>query len=1072
MSDQRDSSEGSGETPETPVEPANPVTDAAAPPTESAAAPLPSEAAPPSAAPIEAAPLSAAPPSEAAPPSAKPPSEAKPPPVSKKPAQPFFHGALRPLAVLGPVALCLLLLERAMGLVFDADAPSLRVKDLYALYGAHAILAAISSVGALLVAGFVRLLARVWPRKPVEGADASFVPYRALFGGLFAAGLAAYPANLVGADLVQGEWIQKQGYTTPLHIAVTVALSGAVGVMVAISLADFARRTSRGRTVFVIGAGVAALVLSLADAVVLPGLYPLAHLSLYVMSGIAVAAALVRLLRVRWFYALGSTVLSVATIAFALVVWWRMDVVSRASVSQSSFVARQLLPVFSPPHEDDSLQQLLATMNVSEGELEVVPHDAAATQKLTGGRTDYSVVLLLVDTLRADALLDWRKPGGSSEAGDTPFLDEFLKGSYRFKYAYSHASKTRKSVPPLFSSLETHEDPEKIGDPITLRLADLGRKPIAVVPQYFILPITDGQPTGRSSHNLLEGFEHIGFYEEDKQTKLNGLVDTALAENDKRPIFGWVHFYNMHSPYYADRHTTAADGSQRDRYRMALRALDKQVAQTVASIEGAMGAGNTIYVLTADHGENLGDNRSTGHGGTVLEEETRVPLTIHVPGTPGGLVDRTVGNIDIVPTVMDLVGESPDDSMRGRSLVPLMADPETTWNRSYLLGNGSLSTHGVVRGRQKLIYATKTKLFTRYDLSSDPEETRSLFIDGPQDRVLLADLYRHHPALGQAQLKSENNRKLLERRLTEVDAKEPGSAVTLLLKLTAFAPTPLAVKETERIFREAEREDLRLLTAKHLAVASPKAAQALLSKHLASLSPKDAANFAELLGRQGQPAFAEKDIAGRLLSIAAADGGGPSEELQQWAHLIRGWPKDVDTWAQSLTRHLEHAESLDERTLRLLLQGATRLKGKGKAENRAMLARALIPIVDSDDAELARNAVIALGLVGDPKEHAEVLRSRALDTTRPARVRQAMLRALVSIEGKEATMLIVELGNDPLLTLDAVQALGDLRDARAVPFLKEVQRSHSFYYTRDNAQLSLDKISGKKSKGASKKKKK
>src|SRR6185295_10396321 len=79
---------------------------------------------------------------------------------------------------------------------------------------------------------------------------------------------------------------------------------------------------------------------------------------------------------------------------------------------------------------------------------------------------------------------------------------------------------------------------------------------------------------------------------------------------------------------------------------------------------------DTALVVTADHGEGLGDHGETLHGFFVYQSTLRVPFFVRAPGVVAGLrLSGTVGLVDLFPTVLDLLGLPPTpDRMAGRSL--------------------------------------------------------------------------------------------------------------------------------------------------------------------------------------------------------------------------------------------------------------------------------------------------------------------------------------------------------------------------------------------------------------------
>jgi iduronate 2-sulfatase len=90
---------------------------------------------------------------------------------------------------------------------------------------------------------------------------------------------------------------------------------------------------------------------------------------------------------------------------------------------------------------------------------------------------------------------------------------------------------------------------------------------------------------------------------------------------------------------------------------------------------------NTIFVVTGDHGFMLGEHGMWGKR-TLFEESCQVPLMMAGAGIkPGTVSPRTVENLDIYPTLMDVAGLPKHGKLMGRSLVPLLKDPQAEWTR-------------------------------------------------------------------------------------------------------------------------------------------------------------------------------------------------------------------------------------------------------------------------------------------------------------------------------------------------------------------------------------------------------
>ena len=116
---------------------------------------------------------------------------------------------------------------------------------------------------------------------------------------------------------------------------------------------------------------------------------------------------------------------------------------------------------------------------------------------------------------------------------------------------------------------------------------------------------------------------------------------------------------------------------------------DRQMARLYRGFNELRGDESTLWVVTADHGEGLGDHDYVGHGRYLYREQLRVPLIVHsVPArwTPARIVGM-VRLVDLYQTIMELVGFAEFETlqkMEGSSLVPLFTDPDHELPIDYL----------------------------------------------------------------------------------------------------------------------------------------------------------------------------------------------------------------------------------------------------------------------------------------------------------------------------------------------------------------------------------------------------
>lgn len=169
----------------------------------------------------------------------------------------------------------------------------------------------------------------------------------------------------------------------------------------------------------------------------------------------------------------------------------------------------------------------------------------------------------------------------------------------------------------------------------------------------------------------------------------------------------------------------------------SLRAVDDLVGRVVSTLRRNRELGNTVLMFTSDNGHLLGEHRLIGKF-AVYEESIRVPLYIRAPGFPKQRSSKFVINNDLAPTIADFAGTTPDILVDGRSLIPLLRDPNlANWRKRFLVENhntrGDDNSYFAVRTSPKAT-ATPNQVYVKYtagdqefyDLTLDPYQTQSL----------------------------------------------------------------------------------------------------------------------------------------------------------------------------------------------------------------------------------------------------------------------------------------------------------------------------------------------------------
>lgn len=357
--------------------------------------------------------------------------------------------------------------------------------------------------------------------------------------------------------------------------------------------------------------------------------------------------------------------------------------------------------------------------------------------------SDQNVLLVTIDTLRADALSSY---GGPAR---TPHLDRLAASGARFSFAHAHAVVTL----PSHTTILTGQLPYEHGmrDNSGFRVPP-GTETLATrlkAADFATGAFVGGFPLTKR-FGLAPGFDVY----DDQMPELTGALAVSMPERRADAVvsravewigkqhgrfFSWVHVFDPHSPYSPPEPHASAHRSQP--YYGEVAWVDQALAplfEKVATLPRP-----TLVIVTADHGESLGEHGELTHGMFAYESTLRVPLIVsRVGGTQGRqssgrVVDAPVSHIDIAPTVLQAVGVQTPETLPGTSLADVISDeaafdpPVYFESMTYNLVRGWAPLRGVVSDRTKFIDLPIPEL---YDLASDPKETNNLASQA-RDRV-------------------------------------------------------------------------------------------------------------------------------------------------------------------------------------------------------------------------------------------------------------------------------------------------------------------------------------------------
>lgn len=179
-------------------------------------------------------------------------------------------------------------------------------------------------------------------------------------------------------------------------------------------------------------------------------------------------------------------------------------------------------------------------------------------------------------------------------------------------------------------------------------------------------------------------------------------------------------------------------------YDANLRYADWAVGELLRMLEEAGVLENTLFVLTADHGEAFGEHGYFWHERGVYDELTRIPLIIKWPGEAVAprVVMQLTETVDVLPTVFDAFRvRYPKEGVQGRSLLPLIAGlPEKAHDYAFARSDGDPPSYLVRSLDHALILYGNGRWRALYDLRADPGQRHNVITQqsGEARRMLAA----------------------------------------------------------------------------------------------------------------------------------------------------------------------------------------------------------------------------------------------------------------------------------------------------------------------------------------------
>lgn len=377
------------------------------------------------------------------------------------------------------------------------------------------------------------------------------------------------------------------------------------------------------------------------------------------------------------------------------------------------------------------------------------------------GREDLNVLFVLVDTLRADRLGCY-----GYERDTSPVLDYFAATGLRFADHMAQSSWTKTSMASLWTGFYprrtqvlTYRD--TVSSEATMPaevFQEAGYKTVGIWRNGWVAPnfgFSQGfdyyvTPNPRLAPSAMRVKPIAGRLDGTDIDTLYAAIEFLRANRDQR-FFLYLHLMDVHQ-YISTEETAIFGSTYSDAYDNSVRWTDQQIGELMAELFRLGLAEKTLVVFASDHGEAFGEHGSEGHARDLYGEVMRTPFILSFPFKlePGIVVPELTENVDVWPTVLELVGTDSLPEGDGKSRAPwLIGDrARTDEAESYAeldlsWGQPKLDPEPIVTvraGEHRLIHhVVDPEKDELYDLSTDAKETSNLASDRPEPLAKLRE---------------------------------------------------------------------------------------------------------------------------------------------------------------------------------------------------------------------------------------------------------------------------------------------------------------------------------------------
>lgn len=392
-----------------------------------------------------------------------------------------------------------------------------------------------------------------------------------------------------------------------------------------------------------------------------------------------------------------------------------------------------------------AMSEIEAAKNKPEVDAEAIRADLPTDTELaaTDGTQRKNVVIIVLESTRAQSVTPY-----NPDIATTPYLDDLSRQSLFAEEAYAVVPHTTNALIASICGIvpPDRQDTDSLGDGIPGKCLPELLSEQGYSTAFIQSPTENFERRPEVASNM--GFQDF-LSEEDFDTEgfqranYFGYEDDVLLEPSRRwleenaddgPFMVTYNTITPHHQYLAPDTYGREEFSQDevvDDYQNSVRYMDFFVENLISQYKEMGLYDDTIFVIQGDHGEGFGEHGRYQHDNVLWNEGIQIPLMVLDPSREAESVRPPASELDILPTVVDLLGYRIEGGQYpGSSLTELPEDRTLRFSCWY--ENKCLAS---LRGDLKYIYNYGTQSDEVYDLSRDPKEKNNIIDSLPAEEL-------------------------------------------------------------------------------------------------------------------------------------------------------------------------------------------------------------------------------------------------------------------------------------------------------------------------------------------------